>query len=40
MVYRTPHRRIPTLRLAVPLNEVKSKHDTIVYGAHELPGTW
>ncbi|GAA3556143.1 cytochrome P450 [Amycolatopsis ultiminotia] len=40
VVCRTLYRRIPTLRLAVPLNEVKFKHDMVVYGVHELPVTW
>ncbi|MFD2491474.1 cytochrome P450 [Amycolatopsis jiangsuensis] len=40
VAYRTLYRRIPTLRLAVPLDEVKFKHDMVVYGVHELPVTW
>ncbi|CDR13285.1 hypothetical protein [Streptomyces iranensis] len=32
--------RIPTLRLAVPLDEIKFKQDMVVYGVHELPVTW
>ncbi|GAA1026656.1 hypothetical protein GCM10009565_45330 [Amycolatopsis albidoflavus] len=34
------YRRIPTLRLAIPLREVKFKHDMVVHGVHELPVTW
>lgn len=32
--------RFPTLRLAVPPEDVPMRHDTIVYGVHELPVTW
>jgi cytochrome P450 len=40
VVYSTLYRRIPTLRLAVPLSEISFKHDMIVYGVHSLPVTW
>ncbi|MFC9437582.1 cytochrome P450 [Nocardia sp. NPDC057030] len=40
VVYRTLYRRIPTLRLAVALDELEFKHDMVVYGVHELPVTW
>jgi cytochrome P450 len=40
VVYGTLYRRIPTLRLAVPLEEVNFKHDMLVYGVHELPVSW
>ncbi|WP_037361613.1 cytochrome P450 [Amycolatopsis orientalis] len=40
VVYRTLYRRIPTLRLATPMEELKFKHDMAVYGVHELPVTW
>ncbi|POX42729.1 cytochrome P450 [Streptomyces sp. Ru73] len=33
-------RRFPTLRLAIPADEVKLKTDMNIYGAHELPVTW
>jgi cytochrome P450 len=33
-------RRIPTLRLAVPLDELPFKHDALAYGLHELPMVW
>ncbi|KOX20470.1 cytochrome P450 [Saccharothrix sp. NRRL B-16348] len=33
-------RRFPTLRLAVPADEVKLKTDMNIYGVHELPVTW
>jgi cytochrome P450 len=32
--------RIPTLRLAVPVEEIPFKHDMFVYGVHKLPVTW
>ena len=40
IVLPTLFRRIPTLRLAVPMDEVPLKHDTLAYGAYELPVTW
>ncbi|MFH8616321.1 cytochrome P450 [Streptomyces sp. NPDC017979] len=40
VVFRTLYRRIPTLRLAAPLEELNFKHDMTVYGVHELPVTW
>jgi hypothetical protein len=40
VVYGTLLRRIPTLRLAVPLEEIRFKHESVVYGVHELPVTW
>jgi cytochrome P450 len=40
VVYSTLYRRIPTLRAAVPLDQVNFKHDAIVYGVHALPVTW
>ncbi|MBF6546060.1 cytochrome P450 [Nocardia brasiliensis] len=40
VVYRTLYRRIPTLRLAVALDDLEFKHDMVVYGVHELPVTW
>ncbi|MFI5798709.1 cytochrome P450 [Streptomyces sp. NPDC051677] len=33
-------RRLPTLRLAVPLEEVRFRHDMATFGVHELPVTW
>ncbi|MGG2459234.1 cytochrome P450 [Streptomyces sp. RGM 3693] len=32
--------RFPTLRLAVPLEDVPMRHDMLVYGVHALPVTW
>ncbi|MYW90848.1 cytochrome P450 [Amycolatopsis rubida] len=40
VVYPALLRRVPTLRLAVPLDEVKFKYDAVIYGLHELPVTW
>ena len=40
VVYSTLYRRLPELRLAVGLEEVKFKHDGLVYGVYELPVTW
>jgi cytochrome P450 len=40
VVYGTLYRRIPTLRLAVDLDQIPFKHDGAVYGVYELPVTW
>ena len=40
VVYGTLYRRIPTLRLAVPAEQVPFKDDMTVYGAYELPVAW
>lgn len=40
VVYDTLFRRIPDLRLAVPLDQVPVKTDANVYGLHRLPVTW
>ena len=40
IVYETLFRRIPGLRLAVPLDELPVKNNAFVYGLHELPVTW
>ncbi|TKA13550.1 cytochrome P450 [Actinacidiphila oryziradicis] len=37
VVYGTLYRRIPTLRLAVDVDEVRFKHDGLIYGVYELP---
>ncbi|GAB3835053.1 cytochrome P450 [Kribbella italica] len=39
-VYTRLFRRIPTLRLAVPFEDIRFKHDALVYGLAELPVTW
>ncbi|HEX6473447.1 MAG TPA: cytochrome P450 [Streptosporangiaceae bacterium] len=33
-------RRVPTLRLTVPLEKISFKEDTHIFGVHELPVTW
>ena len=38
--YGTLFRRLPGLRLAAPLEQLKFKDDGVVYGVHELPVTW
>jgi hypothetical protein len=40
VVYGTLYRRIPTLRLAVDVDEVRFKHDGLIYGVYELPVAW
>ncbi|OBF93430.1 cytochrome [Mycobacterium sp. 852002-51152_SCH6134967] len=40
IVFHTLLRRIPTLQLAVPIEEVPFKHDRLAYGVYELPVTW
>ncbi len=40
IVFSTLLRRIPTLRLAIPFDEVPFKHDTLAYGVYSLPCEW
>jgi cytochrome P450 len=40
VVYGTLYRRIPTLALAVPFEEIEFKHDALAFGVHALPVTW
>ncbi|WP_424217714.1 cytochrome P450 (plasmid) [Streptomyces sp. BI20] len=40
VVYGTLLRRIPDLRLARPVDELRFKDEAMVYGVHELPVTW
>ncbi|MEU4718630.1 cytochrome P450 [Nonomuraea dietziae] len=40
IVFDTLFRRIPTLRLAVPVEDLPFKTDAVIYGADELPVTW
>lgn len=40
VVYGTLYKRIPTLRLACDVQDVKFKHDAFIYGVHELPVAW
>lgn len=40
MVFHTLFNRIPSLKLAVPFDEIPFKHDRLAYGVYELPVTW
>ncbi len=40
IVLHTLLRRIPTLRLASPVEQLPFKHDALAYGLYELPVTW
>jgi cytochrome P450 len=40
VVYATLLRRIPTLRLATPIDQLQFKNDTRAYGVYTLPVTW
>jgi len=40
VVYGTLYRRIPTLKAACALEDVKFKNDAFIYGVHELPVAW
>lgn len=40
IVYAAILRRLPNLRLAVPLDQVRFKHDMQIYGVHNLPVAW
>ncbi len=40
IVYTTLLRRIPTLRLAVPADQIAFKHDRLAFGVYELPVAW
>ncbi|KPI09634.1 Linalool 8-monooxygenase [Actinobacteria bacterium OK006] len=40
IVFSTLFRRVPTLRLAVDVSELKFKEDSQAYGIYELPVTW
>jgi cytochrome P450 len=40
IVFDTLFRRIPSLRLAAPAEDLPFKTDAAVYGVHELPVTW
>ncbi len=40
VVFASLFRRFPTLRLAVPVEELPLRHDMLIYGVHELPVTW
>jgi cytochrome P450 len=40
IVFSTLFRRVPTLQLAVPIDQVPFKHDHLSYGVYELPVAW
>ncbi|MER5195707.1 cytochrome P450 [Streptomyces sp. NPDC002755] len=40
VVFSTLFRRVPTLRLAVDVSELRFKEDSQAYGIYELPVTW
>jgi cytochrome P450 len=40
IVFSTLLRRIPTLALAKPIDEIPFKNDKLAYGVYELPVTW
>ena len=40
IVFHTLVRRIPTLELAVPIEDIPFKHDRLAYGVYELPVNW
>ena len=40
IVFEAILRRLPNLRLAVPLEEIRFKHDMQIYGVHNLPVAW
>ena len=40
IMYAAILRRLPGLRLAVPLEDIRFKHDMQIYGVHNLPVAW
>lgn len=40
IVFKTLLRRIPTMRLAIPVEDVEFKHDKLAFGVYRLPVTW
>jgi cytochrome P450 len=40
IVYQKLFTRLPRLRLAVPFEDLRFRHDMFVYGVHELPLAW
>lgn len=40
IVYTRLFEQLPNLRLAVPFEELRFRHDMFVYGVHELPLAW
>jgi cytochrome P450 len=40
IAFPTLLRRLPSLRLAVPIDEIQFRNDMSIYGVHELLVTW
>jgi cytochrome P450 len=40
IVFHTLVRRIPTMKLAIPFDEIPFKHDRLAFGVYSLPVTW
>jgi cytochrome P450 monooxygenase len=40
IAFRTLFERIPTLRLAIPAEQLPFKYDGVIFGLHELPVCW
>ncbi len=40
ILFNALFKRFPTLSLAVPLDEIRFKHDMQIYGVHNLPVSW
>jgi cytochrome P450 len=40
IVFATLFRRVPTLALAIPFEDVPFKDDRLAYGVYELPVKW
>lgn len=40
IVFHTLVRRIPTMKLAIPFEDVPFKHDRLAFGVYSLPVTW
>ena len=40
IVFEALLRRLPNLRLAAPLDQIRFKHDMQIYGVHNLPVAW
>ncbi|GAA5065403.1 cytochrome P450 [Nocardia callitridis] len=40
IVFRTLLRRVPTLRLDIPFDDVEFKHDRLAFGVYTLPVSW
>jgi cytochrome P450 len=40
ILWRTLLKRAPTMRLALPLDQISFRREAFVYGVHELPVTW